>query len=90
MYQGKEYDYVFDIEIDEPRTTLKLPYNVTEDPWMAAQTFIHKYVAVVAFARIYVEFKTIFCRHDLAQLYLDEIANHIVKNTIIYLHYVQK
>ena len=42
MYQGKEYDYVFDIEIDEPRMTLKLPYNVAEDPWMAAQTFIHK------------------------------------------------
>ena len=28
LYQGKEYDFVFDIEIDEPKSTLKLPFNV--------------------------------------------------------------
>jgi hypothetical protein len=33
---------VFDIEIDEPKCTLKLPFNVTDDPYMAAQQFIHK------------------------------------------------
>jgi phospholipase A-2-activating protein len=42
LYQGKEYDYVFDIEIDEPRCTLKLPFNIADDPYMAAQQFIHK------------------------------------------------
>jgi phospholipase A-2-activating protein len=42
LHQGKEYDYVFDIEIDEPKSTLKLPFNVTDDPYMAAQQFIHK------------------------------------------------
>jgi phospholipase A-2-activating protein len=41
LYKGKEYDYVFDIEIDEPKCTLKLPYNTTDDPYMAAQKFIH-------------------------------------------------
>ena len=61
LYNGKEYDYVFDIEIDEPKCTLKLPYNLSDSPYMAAQTFIHK--------------------HDLSQFYLDEIAQHIVKNT---------
>ena len=40
-YEGKEYDYVFDIDIDDG-VMLKLPYNLTEDPWMAAQQFIHK------------------------------------------------
>ena len=29
LHNGKEYDYVFDIEIDEPKCTLKLPYNLT-------------------------------------------------------------
>jgi len=42
LHQGKEYDYVFDIEIDEPKSTLKLPFNVADDPYMAAQAFIHK------------------------------------------------
>merc|ERR1719414_1268426 len=41
LHKGKEYDYVFDIEIDEPKMTLKLPFNVTDDPYMAAQKFIH-------------------------------------------------
>ena len=61
LYNGKEYDYVFDIEIDEPKCTLKLPYNKQDSPYLAAQQFIHK--------------------HDLSQFYLDEIAQHIVKNT---------
>ena len=61
LYNGKEYDYVFDIEIDEPKSTLKLPYNKEDSPYLAAQQFIHK--------------------HDLSQFYLDEIAQHIVKNT---------
>jgi len=43
LYMGKEWDYVFDIEIDEPKSTLKLPYNTTDSPYMAAQTFIHKH-----------------------------------------------
>ena len=41
LYKGKEYDFVFDIEIDEPKCTLKLPYNTADDPYMAAQKFIH-------------------------------------------------
>ena len=43
LYKGKEYDYVFDIEIDEPKCTLKLPYNTADDPYMAAQRFIHEH-----------------------------------------------
>jgi len=43
LYMGKEYDYVFDIEIDEPKATLKLPYNTSDSPYMAAQQFIHKH-----------------------------------------------
>lgn len=40
-YEGKEYDYVFDIDVGAgPNGNLKLPYNVTENPYDAAQRFL--------------------------------------------------
>jgi phospholipase A-2-activating protein len=29
LYEGKEYDYVFDVDIKDGEPPLKLPYNVT-------------------------------------------------------------
>lgn len=43
IHEGREFDFVFDIEIEDPKATLKLPYNTSEDPWMAAQQFIHSH-----------------------------------------------
>ena len=42
MYEGKEYDHVFHIDIDEG-VVLKLPYNNGEEPFEKAQTFIHQH-----------------------------------------------
>lgn len=42
LYEGKEYDYVFSVDISDTAAPIKLPYNRDEDPWMAAQKFIHK------------------------------------------------
>ena len=39
-YDGKEYDYVFDIDIEDGKPPLKLPYNLTESPWDAARKFL--------------------------------------------------
>lgn len=39
-YNGKEYDYVFSVDV-ETGAPLKLPYNLDEDPWNAAQKFIY-------------------------------------------------
>ncbi|GAB6028809.1 hypothetical protein CHUAL_004620 [Chamberlinius hualienensis] len=61
QYGDKEYDYVFDVDIEEGKPPLKLPYNVTEDPWFAAQKFLDN--------------------NNISQLYLDQVANFIVKNT---------
>ena len=36
----QEYDYVFDVDIQEDKPPLKLPYNATDDPWMAAHKFL--------------------------------------------------
>jgi len=42
MYNGQEYDYVFDVDIQEGMPPLKLPFNVTDDPWMAAHKFLEE------------------------------------------------
>lgn len=42
LHEGKEYDFVFDVELDQG-TILKLPYNVCEEPYFAAQRFIHQH-----------------------------------------------
>ncbi|XP_060069922.1 phospholipase A-2-activating protein-like [Ylistrum balloti] len=42
LYEGKEYDFVFSVDIEEGKPPLKLPYNKTEDPWFAAQRFLEK------------------------------------------------
>lgn len=41
LYNGKAYDYVFNVDIEDGKPPLKLPYNCDEDPWFAAQKFIH-------------------------------------------------
>ncbi|KAG0186538.1 hypothetical protein DFQ28_007637 [Apophysomyces sp. BC1034] len=41
LYEGQEYDYVFDIDIGAgPTGMLKLPYNINQNPFDAAQKFI--------------------------------------------------
>ncbi|XP_068611928.1 phospholipase A-2-activating protein [Brachionichthys hirsutus] len=42
MYEGKEYDYVFSIDVTEGGPSMKLPYNVSEDPWLTAHNFLQK------------------------------------------------
>ncbi|KAL0277899.1 UNVERIFIED_CONTAM: hypothetical protein PYX00_005018 [Menopon gallinae] len=39
-YNGKEYDYVLSVDVEEGKPPLKLPYNKGDDPWHAAQRFI--------------------------------------------------
>ncbi|CAG9808101.1 unnamed protein product [Chironomus riparius] len=60
LYEGKEYDFVFNVDIEDGQPPIKLPFNSIDDPWLAAQNFIHK--------------------HDLPQVYLDQVANFIIKN----------
>ncbi|KAI0748494.1 phospholipase A-2-activating protein [Daedaleopsis nitida] len=40
LYEGKEYDYVFDVDVQEGVPPLKLPYNASENPYNAAQRFL--------------------------------------------------
>ncbi|KAI8834302.1 WD-40 repeat-containing protein [Chytridium lagenaria] len=40
LFHGKEYDYVFDVDIGEG-PSLKLPFNASDNPYAAAQQFIY-------------------------------------------------
>ncbi|KAJ1855262.1 WD repeat protein Lub1 [Coemansia sp. RSA 1822] len=42
VFDGREYDYVFDVDIQEGAPALKLPYNATENPYSAAQRFLER------------------------------------------------
>ncbi|XP_066536882.1 phospholipase A-2-activating protein [Hoplias malabaricus] len=42
MYEGKEYDFVFTIDVNEGGPSMKLPYNIIDDPWLAAHNFLQK------------------------------------------------
>lgn len=39
-YLGKDYDYVFDVDIEDGKPPLKLPYNLSQNPYEAASKFI--------------------------------------------------
>jgi phospholipase A-2-activating protein len=39
-YNGKDYDYVFDVDIEDGKPPLKLPYNATQNPYEVARKFI--------------------------------------------------
>ncbi|KAI9814336.1 MAG: hypothetical protein M1832_005916 [Thelocarpon impressellum] len=38
---GKDYDYVFDVDIEDGKPPLKLPYNLSDNPYEAATKFVH-------------------------------------------------
>ncbi|GAB1519973.1 WD repeat protein Lub1 [Rhizoctonia solani] len=40
LYNGKEYDYVFKVDIKDGAPPLSLPYNATDNPYSAAQKFL--------------------------------------------------
>ena len=40
MYDGKEYDYVFNIDIGDGIPALKLPFNNDQDPYTVAQVIL--------------------------------------------------
>lgn len=41
-FEGKEYDYVFDIDVEDGKAPLKLPFNVSQNPYDAAQKFLDR------------------------------------------------
>ena len=42
MYEGKPYDFVFTVDVEDGKPPLKLPYNKGDDPYQAAHNFLAK------------------------------------------------
>ncbi|KAM9251243.1 phospholipase A-2-activating protein [Cariama cristata] len=42
LFEGKEYDYVFTIDVNESGPSYRLPYNIADDPWLTAYNFLQK------------------------------------------------
>ena len=42
-YEGKMYDYIFDVDIEEGKPPLKLALNITDNPYNVADKFIMRY-----------------------------------------------
>ncbi|KAL3956861.1 hypothetical protein ACCO45_009707 [Purpureocillium lilacinum] len=40
-HNGKSYDYVFDVDIEDGKPPLKLPYNLSENPYERATKFLN-------------------------------------------------
>ncbi|KAI1006969.1 Ubiquitin homeostasis protein [Podosphaera aphanis] len=49
VHDGKEYDYVFDVDMEDGKPPLKLPYNLSENPYDAATRFIKVNEAPVSY-----------------------------------------
>lgn len=58
LYNGVEYDYVFDVDIQEGAPVLKLPYNVTENPFDAARRFLEDNELPLSYLDTVVDFIT--------------------------------
>lgn len=56
MYNGKEYDYVFDVDIEDGKPPLKLPYNANDNPYEAAQKFLADYELPASYTQEVVNF----------------------------------
>ena len=48
-YKGKEYDYVFDVDIEDGKAPLKLPYNVTQNPHEVATKWLQDHELPLAY-----------------------------------------
>lgn len=41
-YEGKAYDFVFTVDVEDGKPPLKLPYNKGDDPYVTAHNFLEK------------------------------------------------
>lgn len=42
VYEGKPYDFVFSVDVEEGKPPLKLPYNRGDDVYQVAHAFLAK------------------------------------------------
>jgi phospholipase A-2-activating protein len=79
LYHGKEYDYVFDVDIQDGVPPLKLPYNVSGKSFASCRTgFPLMYLGA---ENPYNAAQKFLQSNDLPLTYIDEVVKFIEKNT---------
>lgn len=56
LHEGKYYDYVFNIDVEEGAPPLKLPVNITENPYEIAEKFLATYNLPYSYLQQIVDF----------------------------------
>lgn len=55
-YNGKKYDYVFDVDIEDGQPPLKLPFNNTDNPYIVAEAFVLEHQLPTSYVQQVVQF----------------------------------
>ncbi|KAK9497672.1 hypothetical protein O3M35_004357 [Rhynocoris fuscipes] len=55
-YEGREYDFVFDVDVEEGRPPLKLPFSYGDNPYRVAESFILNHRLPAAYTNEIVNF----------------------------------
>ena len=55
-FEGREWDFVFDVDVAEGAPPLKLPMNKGDDPYEAAELFLEKHQLPFSYLEQVVEF----------------------------------
>lgn len=79
-YEGKEYDYVFDVDIQEGVPPLKLPYNVNGKFFILIRHVTLTDIGFMA-ENPYAAAQRFLERNELPTSYLDQVVQFIEKNT---------
>lgn len=55
-FEGKMYDFVFSVDVEDGKPPLKLPYNKGDDPYKAAHAFLQKHMLPAEYLEQVVDF----------------------------------
>lgn len=79
MYEGREYDYVFDVDIQDGVPPLKLPYNASGEQIVLGLALLALAYCIVE--NPYTAAQRFLQSNDLPMSYLDQVVQFIEKNT---------
>ncbi len=79
LYEGREYDYVFDVDIQDGVPPLKLPYNASGEQIITTSTLRASTYSVTE--NPYNAAQRFLQNNDLPLSYLDQVVQFIEKNS---------
>ena len=79
MFEGKEYDYVFDVDIREGTPPLKLPYSVNGTHIIVCEPAFWGLICIPE--NPYSAAQRFLARNDLSDNYIDQVVEFIERNT---------